>query len=135
MKNKKKALLTAIAFTLGTTTPLVASTQGEKLFGLKELGKENILIAHGEGTCGEGKCAGGKCGGNCGEKVKGKEGNCGPDKKATKKVKVKKAKKKTTTKAKSPEANCGEGKCGGKMKGKEGQCGEGKCGGAKEKKQ
>jgi len=116
MKNKKKALLTAIAFTLGTTTPIQASTQGEKLFGLKEVGKENILIAHGEG-----KCAGGKCGGNCGEKVKGKEGQCGPDKSAKKaSKKVKKVKKdKKPIKEKSTESNCGEGKCGGSKEKKE----------------
>lgn len=116
MKNKKKVLLTAIAFTLGATTPIQASTQGEKLFGLKEIGKENILIAHGEGNCGEGKCAGGKCGGE----MKGKEGQCGPDKSAKKAAKkVKKIKKGKKTKEKSTEANCGEGKCGGAKEKKE----------------
>lgn len=95
----KKVLMTALAFAVGTSVPMATKASQDGLFNLKEVGSQPVLIAEG----------------NCGGKMKGAEGKCGPKKMMRKMLgKDKKAKKETTTKAKSgaAEAKCGEGMCG-----------------------
>lgn len=93
----KKVLMTALAFAVGAGAPMATKASQDGLFNLKEVGSQPVLVAEG----------------NCGGKMKGAEGKCGP-KKMMKKIfkKDKKTTKETTTKAKTGEAKCGEGMCG-----------------------
>ena len=94
-KFNKKAIFSALAITVGTAASVhaVEGALKDPLFSLKEIGSQQVLIAHdGEAKCGEGKCGEGKCG-------------------------LKKLKKIFKKKKKAGEAKCGEGKCG------EGKCG------------
>lgn len=115
-KINKKALMTAIAFSIGTISSAYATIpqniDKDTLFKINEVSSQSTLIAHeGEGNCGEGKCGEGKCG-----EGKAAEENCGGIMKWFKSLFG--GKKETTVKAKATdEAKCGEEKCG------EGSCG------------
>lgn len=108
-KVSKKALMTALAFTIGSGVSASALDKAgsDPLLSLNELGSSTTLIAH-EGKCGEGKCGEGKCGEAKAASKRYATGECKTEKK--------------DGKFEKKDGKCVEHKCG------ESKCGEGKCG-------
>lgn len=133
-KRNMKPLALAVSTALCGSMIALSSVQAEtNPFGMADLSSGYMVagMKGKEGKCGEGKCGMKMMDADGDGKVTKEEFMSGHEKKFSMIDKNGDGVIDANERKMKMQGKCGEGKCGGGMKGKEGKCGEGKCGGKK----